>query len=132
MLAQTDTEYSEVLNEMMILSGAHETYEAAINQMISMFKGQDNGNIPDKFWDELESEMKTSGVNELTKKLVPVYQKHFNIEDLKGMIEFYKTPLGKKYATKTPAITTESMQVGQIWGMELGEKIVKKLEEEGY
>jgi hypothetical protein len=64
--------------------------------------------------------------------LAPVYYKHLTLEDLNQIIVFYKTPAGKKMATATPAITQESMQIGQQWGMKIGEKVEDKLREKGY
>jgi hypothetical protein len=48
------------------------------------------------------------------------------------IIEFYQTPVGKKYAEKTPLIMQESMQVGQQWGMKIGQEFQNKLQEQGY
>ena len=48
------------------------------------------------------------------------------------MIEFYQTPLGKKLVSTLPQIMQESMQVGQSWGKEVGDKIYNSLKEKGY
>lgn len=48
--------------------------------------------------------------------LVPVYSRYLQIEDLKGLIKFYDSPLGKKYSKYTPFLTQQSMEVGQKWG----------------
>ncbi len=72
--------------------------------------------------------MMSTSITELVKLLVPTYQKHLSLEDLKGIIAFYESPLGIKYAEKTPFITQESMAIGQQWGMLLGQKIAKKME----
>jgi len=80
----------------------------------------------------LQQEFLRTSVDDLVAMLVPVYQKHMTIEDLRGLVEFYETPLGKKFITSTPAIMEESMQVGQAWGMKLGQELSKRLEERGY
>ena len=71
-------------------------------------------------------------MDELADMLAPVYEKHMTENDLKKIIEFYQTPVGKKYAEKTPLITQESMQVGQQWGMRIGQKVMERLKEKGY
>ncbi|MEC8831971.1 MAG: DUF2059 domain-containing protein [Bacteroidota bacterium] len=48
------------------------------------------------------------------------------------MIQFFETPVGKKYAASTPLILQESMQVGQQWGMKIGQDFQRKLQEKGY
>jgi len=131
--SQAETKsYEEVLKELMIMQGSEETFTAVVQQMVDMFKTQESNAVPEKFWDEMEREMKESGIDELTKMLVPVYQKHLTLEDLQAIIAFYNTPVGKKYAEKTPLITQESMQVGQLWGAEIGSRIAQKIKDEGY
>lgn len=125
-------EYESTLKKMMEVTGSEASFNTVVNQMITMFKNQQGNDVPEKFWDELAKEMNSSALDELTSKLVPVYQEHLSIEDLQGIIAFYNTPLGKKYAEKTPAITASSMEIGQTWGAELGMKIAKRLKDEGY
>lgn len=38
---------------------------------------------------------------------VPIYDKHLSHEEIKGLIDFYQTPLGKKTITELPAIMSE-------------------------
>ena len=53
-------------------------------------------------------------------------------EDLEEFIKFYQTPVGKKFAKNTPFIMQESMQIGQQWGMKIGENFKNKMKEKGY
>src|SRR6266487_3685107 len=47
----------------------------------------------DDVWRELERRF---DVNELTEKLVPIYDKYYSAEDLKGIVQFYRSPLGQR------------------------------------
>lgn len=129
--AQSNDPYYLTLKEMFEVSGVEETYEAAIIQMIEMYK-QQSPQTDAALWDGLQNEFLGTSIDDLVEMLVPVYQKHMTIEDLKGMIAFYTTPLGKKFVASTPAIMSESMLVGQMWGQKLGESFTKRLEERGY
>lgn len=129
--AQADKEYSKTLKKMFAVSGADESYNAAIKQMFTMFK-QQYTNVDADVWKELEKEFSRTSIDDLTKKLVPIYAKYMTQEDLIAMINFYETPIGKKYAKNTPLIMQESMQVGQEWGMEIGQKFAEKMEKKGY
>lgn len=64
-----------------------------------------------------------------------IYHKHFTHEDVKGLIAFYRTELGKKLIKILPQVLQESMQAGQIWGQALGpliqERFKKRFEKEG-
>lgn len=58
--------------------------------------------------------------------------KHLTHSDVKELIQFYESPLGKKLTAATGKITSESMQMAQTWGMGLGNKINGYLQEKGY
>ena len=55
--------------------------------------------------------------------IVPIYAKHYTQEEIKELIKFYKTDLGKKTIEIMPVIMTESMVAGQKWGQGLGPQI---------
>ncbi len=128
---QADNEYKAKLKNMFEVSGSEETYQTVIKQMISMYKEQFS-NVPEETWDDLEKEFLKTSMDDLVDMLVPVYSRHLTLDDIQKIIEFYQTPVGKKYAEKTPLIMQESMQVGQQWGMKIGQEFQNKLQEEGY
>jgi len=130
-LAQDNTSYRSSLKLMMQLSGSEGAYKAAVNQMIIAFK-QSQPTVPAVFWDEMTLEMNKVALDQIVDLVLPVYQKHFSEDDIKGIIAFYKTPIGQKFAEKTPIVTQESMAAGQVWGKSIGEKVVKSLQEKGY
>ncbi|WP_285057857.1 DUF2059 domain-containing protein [Pedobacter ginsengisoli] len=129
--AQNNASYRSSLKQLMQLSGAEGTYKGVISQMITLFK-QQQPSVPAAFWDEFTVEMNKVAIDQVVDLILPAYQKHLTEEEIKGVIAFYKTPVGKKYASKTPVITQESMIAGQVWGKTLGEKVIKRLREKGY
>ncbi len=128
---QVDPEFKAALKNMFEVSGSEETYKTVIKQMVSMFKMQFT-NVPEEHWNELEKEFLQTSLVDLVDMLVPIYSKHLTLDDIQKIIEFYHTPTGKKYAEKTPLITQESMQIGQQWGMQIGQDFQNKLKEKGY
>lgn len=129
--AQNDKAYENTLSEMFQVSGSEATFQAAIKQMLSMQK-QQHPNVSTEIWAELEKEFLKTSMDDLVAMLVPVYKKHMTKTDLDGLIKFYKSPIGKKFAKKTPLITQESMQVGQQWGMKIGQAFKEKMKAKGY
>jgi uncharacterized protein len=127
---QAEKDYSKTLKEMFKVSGTEESYQAAIKQMMVMFK-QQSPNVDAAIWDEFEKEFSKTSINDLVEMLVPVYSKYMTEEDLKEMIKFYQTPVGQKFAKSTPLIMQESMQIGQQWGMKIGQDITTKVKELG-
>lgn len=130
-VSQDKTGYQTKLESLFELSGTEETFKVAINQTMGMFK-QQYANVPMEVWDKVETRFLKTSLGELTTMLVPVYEKHLSESDLDEIIQFYESPVGQKYALKTHMIMQESMQVGQTWGMKIGEQLTKELEAEGY
>lgn len=61
-------------------------------------------------------------------KMAVSIMKHFTHDDIKKMIEFYNSPVGKKIQEVTPKMTKEQMQAGQEWGMELQGILMKYMQ----
>jgi len=129
--SQSDSNYEKSLKQMFDLAGTEATFSVAIDQMMGIFK-QQYTQVDSTVWNGLADEFKNASLDDLTAMLLPVYQKHLTIDDLNSIIEFYQSPVGKKFATATPLITQESMQIGQEWGMQIGLDFAKKMEEMGY
>ncbi len=129
--AQDNASYKQTLKKMMEVSGSMNTYKSVVNQMITMFKEQ-QPKVPTALWEEMGLEMNKVAVDDLIDMTMPVYQKHLTESDLHALIAFYETPAGKKFAEKTPVITQECMQVGQVWGKKIGESVMQKLKAKGY
>lgn len=49
-------------------------------------------------------------VNELFKVLIPIYDSHYSEQELREMIKFYESPVGKKVIETTPVLVEEIMQ----------------------
>jgi hypothetical protein len=77
--------------------------------------------------DELQKIM-AEKVPVLMEQIVPVYAKHFTSEEIKGLIAFYRTPLGAKMIHETPLIVAETSKVGEAWGRGLEPEIRQRLE----
>jgi hypothetical protein len=128
---QDNSAYKNTLQEMMNISGATESYKVVIVQTFKMLKEQ-KSKVPDEVWTHFEKSFLDASQEELLGMLVPIYQKHISLPDLKAIIAFYQSPAGKRFSEKTPLIMQESMQAGQQWGMKLAEQFDKKLKEKGY
>lgn len=129
--AQDNSSYQLSLKKLMHISGTELAYKGALDQMVSLFK-QQQSNVPDEFWNEFSTEVNKDAFNQLFNLILPIYQKHLTEADLLGIIAFYETPAGKKYAEKTPLITQESMLAGQEWGKQIAQKVIDRLKDKGY
>ncbi len=48
----------------------------------------------------------------VTDAIVPVYAKHFSLEDIQALTKFYETPLGREVVKVMPEVAQESQQAG--------------------
>ncbi|MGH8115611.1 MAG: DUF2059 domain-containing protein, partial [Rhodanobacteraceae bacterium] len=67
-------------------------------------------------------------INQLISNLVPVFAKYYTDQDVRGMIAFYKTPLGKKVIATNPKIAQAGLQIGESWGRALAPELVQHIE----
>lgn len=126
--APEETEFRQDIRKLMVLTGAGDLGTQVMRQMIDMFK-QTYVGVPAEVWDRF---LEQAGGDELVELVIPIYERHLTHEDVKGLIAFYESPLGRKLVSKQPLIMEESMLVGQEWGAQLGEDVMSKLKEEGY
>lgn len=85
--------------------------------------------VPPEYWKELQAEMKGE---ELVELCIPAYTKHLTEEEIREIIKFYKSPIGRKLIEKQPLIMMDTMAIGQEWGRKLGERILKRLRDDGH
>lgn len=85
--------------------------------------------VPTEFWLDFRNEVKA---DDLLDMMVPIYDKYYTHDDIRELIKFYESPVGKKMVETMPLLLQESMQAGQEWGRALSEKMLQKLKEKGY
>ena len=49
-------------------------------------------------------------VDEIIGRLVPIYAKYYTSEELKELVNFYKSPVGQKHLKTTPVLMNDTMQ----------------------
>jgi hypothetical protein len=59
--------------------------------------------------------------------VVPIYAKHFTHKEIKALLKFYQTDLGRKTIKVWPLILQESMLLAQDWWKSLSPVIRKRL-----
>ena len=116
------------IKRMMQISGSGDMGVQVMNHMVELFR-KEKSEVSDKFWAEFVSEV---DADEIIEMCIPSYDRRFTHDEIKQLIAFYETPLGQKLIKTQPGITEELMILGQEWGLKLGERVLKRLEEEGY
>ena len=85
--------------------------------------------VPASVWREIEGEMSP---DDLVEQLVPIYVRHLSADEVKQLIAFYESPVGRALVAKLPAITQESFQAGTLWGQAAARRVIERLRAKGY
>jgi hypothetical protein len=76
-----------------------------------------------------------SGPDSMMEELVAIYAKHYTHEEIKELIAFYESPLGRKVLSTMPVLLAESAEIAQRWSQSImprfQEKLRLRLVEEG-
>lgn len=85
--------------------------------------------VPREYWEKMKEKIRVGDFVEL---IIPIYDKYYTHEEIKELIRFYDTDVGKKTIQIMPQMTQESMQAGQEWGRKIAEEIYSELKKDGY
>ncbi len=116
------------IRRLMELTTTSQLASQITQQMMESFKAAFT-KVPDATWSELKKELTPE---DLLAKIAAVYDRHFTHDDIKALITFYETPLGRKLLKELPAVTQESLEVGQTWGRTMGQRMMERLDAKGY
>jgi hypothetical protein len=104
----------------------NETTEQTITKMVDM----QTQNLPQLAKLKplmLEFFRKYMSYDSLKNETADIYLKYFTIQDIQQLIEFYQTPLGKKFIKNQVNLTTECAQLGMKRVQEHQEELQKML-----
>lgn len=79
--------------------------------------GEYREKLVDLFFVKFHSKIESSNFVDL---VVPVYDKYYTREEIDGLIQFYKTPLGQKMVAIAPKLSADLQAEGRKWGQQMG------------
>jgi len=124
-----------IAKEIIIVKGGNSIYDPVIPQMIDRAKsiflqsnpmlGKDLNEVAAKLRAELTPQ--TAALLEDGAKL---YASKFTEPELKAILAFYKSPIGRKVITQEPVILDESAAKMDDWGNKFAEEVIAKFRAE--
>jgi hypothetical protein len=108
--AQEISEFKKETIEFLKITGAGEAFENAIAQIGAMVSEENK---------EAYTKEANGTLDGLYGKMAELYMQEFTQDEIKELVAFYNTDLGKKLATKQLGLTQKAMMFGQSWGMEV-------------
>ena len=90
----------------MVQDGASNLIEQSREKLLATVPNNDNGQA---FVNAFAAGyQKRFDANQVTEQLVGIYDKHFTEDEIKGLLQFYGSPLGQKVAAEMPKIGRET------------------------
>lgn len=69
-------------------------------------------------------------MSELNGAVAKIYATHFTEQELKDLLAFYKSPVGKKLIAQQPNVADDSLKFAQDWANKLSDEVVGKMRTE--
>jgi uncharacterized protein len=127
--AQSPAKHDDI-KQLLSPTGARAIGLRVSTQVLEMYK-KAHTDVPAEVWQEIWHDVETRVEEFVTERLVPIYDQHLSHEDIKGLIAFYESPLGKKLLQVMPLMSQESMLAGQAWDRDFAASVQQKLAERG-
>jgi hypothetical protein len=75
----------------------------------------------------MDAYQKKFNPEDVTNELVAVYDKHFTEDEIKGLLQFYGSPLGQKYAQEMPKVSAEANAAGRAVSLRVARDVLQDL-----
>ena len=128
---QIDPVRLETARKLLKVTGADKLAEQMLHAMVPQIAGflirakpEKKDEIVKILRQAIKDQTKPEVMNRLREQLARIYAQEFTTEEMKKIIAFFETPVGKKFVQKMPVIMARSQRAGMIWSREVGGKII--------
>jgi len=121
--------------EIIVLKGGNSIYDPVVPQIVDRARtlflqanpmlGKDLNEVANKLQGEL-----TPRTAELLNDGARLYASRFTEQELKDVLAFYKSPVGRKVITQEPAILDQSASNVDDWANKLADEVISKFRAE--
>lgn len=118
MFAQSSDFKKDVFEYLEITGGTSSQLKMMEAQFSQFIKEEDMKDL----LKEIEKELPA-----LNDQIADLYMKSYTHEEIKEILKFYKSPIGKKLSSKTVEIQPEMLEISQKWGISLQPILMKYL-----
>ncbi len=94
----------DLITALMDASGTKENMNKVLNQLLGQASAEGARKIRDII-----------NIDEVLDQIAPIYEKYFSDDELKGLVSFYRSPLGQKLLLATPLIVQDSAEVSRVY-----------------
>ncbi|MFA6872810.1 MAG: DUF2059 domain-containing protein [Bacteroidaceae bacterium] len=125
--AQDET-YKKAFKEMLEVSGSNATFDQMPQIMEAMKTRMTSSPEGKKAMEGFDFSIHKEDMDFLMDLLMPVYYKYYTLKDIKKIIAFYKTPVGKKLKSSAPQIAVESAAAMQPFAERISKRFMDQMQ----
>jgi uncharacterized protein len=114
--AQVSDAFKADVKKLLEISGSVGQMQAVKNQIVTMIAVEKQADFNKDF---------DASLAPLLKAQEDFYTKEFTHDEIKQMIKFYESPVGKKYVSKMQSMDEAITEVSQEWGMQIEQLVMK-------
>ena len=118
--AQEDAKL-KLADKLLIVMEMQKTIEQSFGAVKNMIPNQ--GNASAEAQDVINMIIKELSWDNIKTDYIKLYAEVFTEDELKGLIHFYESPIGKAYIKKQPELTQKSMMLSQKMMMKVMPKL---------
>ena len=112
----------------LVQDGASAAIEQSRERLIASVPNNDKGQAFVNAF--AASYQKRFSVDEVTDQLVAIYDKHFTDDEIKGLLQFYGSPLGQKVAGEMPKIGRETQAAIRAAGTKAAKESLAEMKQQ--
>jgi len=64
---------------------------------------------------------------ELEDPVIAIYDANFSTDEIKQLVAFYQSPVGRKITVQLPQLMQQSVTMGQSWGQQARARAVERI-----
>jgi uncharacterized protein len=121
-----------------VLQNTMTNVDRLLPQVINVIRKAHQG-IPQKVLDAFEQDGKDEfhkAVPELIAPIIAIYDSNYSAEEIRELLAFYQSPLGRKLTQGMPQIMQQTLAVAAAWGKNAGARVTERIrvsaKEKGY
>ncbi|WP_347068022.1 DUF2059 domain-containing protein [Flavobacterium sp. WV_118_3] len=118
-MAQTNEAFKKDVLKVIEVTGSASQMKLAKDQILKMIPKEKQAAFLIEFDASLPS---------LYDKIAKVYMEEYSHDDIKQILKFYETPVGKKMTDKAGVIAEKNMAASQEWGSSLQGMMMKYMQ----
>jgi len=123
------------IRSLMELVGARDLVQEGVNNSTEQYREKLSSTVPNNEKGQafvnafVDSYLKKFDVDAVTNQLVTVYDQHFTHDEIKGLLQFYGSPLGQKVAAEMPQVTRDIQARSRAVGAKAAKETLQALKE---